>query len=328
MSALRPDSNKGHDLGSSSVKWGSLHVGDVQAESMTTSGNVEIQGNLTVTGTQTSLQVSTVEAEDPLIKLARNNTGDAIDIGFYGRTGAAGSEQYHGLARDADDGKFYLVKDLSSEPSTTLPTLSGTNKAVLVAHVEGDITGALTGNADTASALETARTISLSGDVAGSVSFDGSGNVDIVSTIQAGQVENSMMANSTITLAGDSGSQAIDLGDTLTIQGTANEIVTSQSGDTLTIALPDSVSGLTSVSATSFTGALTGNASTASALETSRTLSLSGDVAGSVSFDGSGNADIVSTIQSGAVENSMLANDGFTLKLAGVDQEDINLGES
>ena len=38
-----------------------------------------------------------------------------------------------------------------------------------------------------------------------------------------------------ITVAGDSGSTAIDLGDTLTVSGTSNEIETSQSGDTLTI---------------------------------------------------------------------------------------------
>jgi len=56
-----------------------------------------------------------------------------------------------------------------------------------------------------------------------------------------GSIVNTKLSNSTITLAGDSGSQAIDLGDTLTIEGTTNEIVTSQSFDTLTISLPDDV---------------------------------------------------------------------------------------
>ena len=67
MSSLRPDSNKAHDLGSSSVKWGTLHVGDIQAETFTSSGDLEVQGNLTVTGTSTSLQVSNLDVEDPLI---------------------------------------------------------------------------------------------------------------------------------------------------------------------------------------------------------------------------------------------------------------------
>ena len=39
--------------------------------------------------------------------------------------------------------------------------------------------GDLTGNADTATALETARTIQVSGDIAGSASFDGTADINI-----------------------------------------------------------------------------------------------------------------------------------------------------
>lgn len=41
----------------------------------------------------------------------------------------------------------------------------------------------ITGNADTATSLETARTLSVSGDSSGSVSFDGTGDVDISTTL-------------------------------------------------------------------------------------------------------------------------------------------------
>jgi len=58
---------------------------------------------------------------------------------------------------------------------------------------------------------------------------------------------------------------------------------------------------LNSVSATTFTGSLTGNASTASTLQTSRTIALSGDVAGSVSFNGGSNVTITTTIQPDSV---------------------------
>ena len=54
-------------------------------------------------------------------------------------------------------------------------------------------------------------------------------------------IANGSLSNSTITLAGDSGSTAIDLGDTLTVNGTANQITTAQSGDTLTLSLPSAV---------------------------------------------------------------------------------------
>ena len=54
---------------------------------------------------------------------------------------------------------------------------------VVTADLVGDVTGSVTGNADTASTLETARTIALGGDVTGSVSFDGSQNVTITATV-------------------------------------------------------------------------------------------------------------------------------------------------
>jgi len=328
MSALRPNTNKGHDLGSSSKKWGTAHIGDIQAETGTFSSNVEIQGNLTVTGTQTALSVSTVEATDPLIKLAKDNSSDAIDIGFYGLSND-GSDKYHGLFRDADDGKFYLFKDLATEPTSTVPTLSAGNKAVIVANIEGDITGDMTGNADTASAFQTARTVSFTGgDVEGSFSIDGSADVSAVDlTIQPSSVANSMMINPGITFGDGVTSTERQLGQSLQINGTDDEIEIGYTDGVFTASLATDVSGLSSVSATSFVGALTGNASTATALETSRTLSLSGDVAGSVSFDGTGNANIVSTIQAASVENSMMVNNGLDIFVDGVSQERVQLGE-
>lgn len=47
----------------------------------------------------------------------------------------------------------------------------------------GTVTAALAGNATTATTLQTARTFSLSGDVSGSVSFNGSQNVDITAVV-------------------------------------------------------------------------------------------------------------------------------------------------
>lgn len=49
--------------------------------------------------------------------------------------------------------------------------------------VTADLVGDVTGNADTATALETSRTIELTGDVTGSVSFDGTANVQISTTL-------------------------------------------------------------------------------------------------------------------------------------------------
>ena len=55
------------------------------------------------------------------------------------------------------------------------------------------------------------------------------------------------------------------------------------------------------ITASSFTGSLTGNADTATTLETSRTLSISGAGTGSASFNGSGDADIALTLANSGV---------------------------
>jgi hypothetical protein len=89
-------------------------------------------------------------------------------------------------------------------------------------------------------------------------------------------IANTSLTNSTITLAGDSGSQAIDLGDTLTIEGTSNEIETSQSGDTLTIGLPDDVTIGQDLSVSrnlTVTGNLTVNGTTTTVNTTNTTVS-------------------------------------------------------
>jgi len=112
---------------------------------------------------------------------------------------------------------------------------------------------------------------------------------------------------------------AVDLdSQTLTIEGTANEVEVSLTDQSFTVGLPTSITtnvtgnltgnvtgnvtgDLTGNVTGNVTGDVTGNADTASALETARTISLSGDVSGSVSFDGSANADITATIQANSV---------------------------
>lgn len=64
------------------------------------------------------------------------------------------------------------------------------------------------------------------------------------------------------------------------------------------------LAGLDSVTSTSFTGALTGNASTATSAgkwTTARTITLAGDLTGNVSIDGSGNATLTATVAANAV---------------------------
>jgi hypothetical protein len=71
-----------------------------------------------------------------------------------------------------------------------------------------------------------------------------------------------------------------------TISGTANQITASAATGSVVLSLPSAVSGLTSVAATTFTGALTGNASTATALAANPTDCGAGQFANAIAASG------------------------------------------
>lgn len=104
-----------------------------------TFNDVTVSGNLAINGTLTTVDTTNLVVEDPLIKLAKNNTAtDTVDIGFYGLFDSSGSQDlYAGLFRDASDGKFRLFTGLQAEPTTTV-NISGTGytPATLVANIE------------------------------------------------------------------------------------------------------------------------------------------------------------------------------------------------
>ena len=66
---------------------------------------------------------------------------------------------------------------------------SGSETAGVTVSINDNIAANTTGNAGTATALETARTIAISGDQVGSASFDGTGNISIATTTQNNSVD-------------------------------------------------------------------------------------------------------------------------------------------
>ena len=171
-----------------------------------------------------------------------------------------------------------VASSLTSVGTLTSLTVSGT--------ITGDVTGDLTGNADTATILATARTI-------GGVSFNGSANIDLPGVNTAGNQNTS-------------GTAALATQFTVTANNATNETVFplfvdaatgSQGAETDTgFTYNPSTGALTS---TSFVGALTGNASTATALATARAIN-------GVNFDGS--ADITITAAAGTLSGATLAS--------------------
>lgn len=109
-----------------------------------------------------------------------SNGGDRLYIGIGTET--AGNAANHIVI----GGKYFTDMVSAATSSNTASTIvkrdgSGNFSA-------GTITATLSGNASTADALSTARTISLSGDITGSASFDGSANISISTTIAANSI--------------------------------------------------------------------------------------------------------------------------------------------
>jgi hypothetical protein len=134
------------------------------------SGNAVISGNLTVSGTTTIINTETIELADNIIVLNSNETAAP--------TQNAGIEIERGTATNVS-----LLWDEAVDKWTF-----GAGSTLIAGTFEGNITGSVTGNAASATKLETARTISLGGDLSGSSSFDGTGNITINATIQGDSV--------------------------------------------------------------------------------------------------------------------------------------------
>ena len=113
-------------------------------------------------------------------ELAYSATGGNPHKLFIGRPGGGSGDI------DAIGGAYYTgLIDAATNANTSSAIVKRDGSGNFAA---GTITAALSGNATTASALASARTISLAGDVTGSVSFDGSANASITTTIAANSI--------------------------------------------------------------------------------------------------------------------------------------------
>ena len=190
-------------------------------------GTVVIAGDLQVDGTQTIINSTTVTVNDKNIQVADGaandaaadgagitvNSGDGNKTFQFEATGDNfGSSENINLAT----GKVLKVNNTEVLSANSLTIANVAASGIVTAT--GGFVGDVTGNADTATTLATARTIALSGDVAGSVSFDGSANATIAATIQSNSVAlgNDTTGNYVATVA-DAGNSNI------TVSGSGSE---------------------------------------------------------------------------------------------------------
>jgi hypothetical protein len=144
---------------------------NVTFANLTATGDTILQGNLTVSGTTTTVNTETINLADNIILLNSNEAGTPSQN--------SGIEVERGTSTNKT-----LVWDESADKWTI------GSETFVAATVEA----ALTGNASTSTTLQTARTITLGGDVSGSVSFNGSADVTITATV-ADDSHNHVIAN-------------------------------------------------------------------------------------------------------------------------------------
>lgn len=268
---------------------------------------IENTGVVSLAGTANEIEVS---ASTGAVTLSLPSTINADTTGNAATATALATSRTINLGGDLSgsasfNGTSDITINATVDSQSSVNSIAGTENEITVSASVGDITLSLsdTINANTtgtAASLTTARTISLSGDVSGSVTFDGSASVDIIATIQPDSV--ALGSDTTgnyvtqvtgsgdgisVTGSGESASVTISNTGVTSLSGTANEIEVSASTGSVTISLPNTINANT-----------TGSAAT---LTNSRVIALSGDVSGSVTFDGSASVDIATTIQPNSV---------------------------
>ena len=199
---------------------------------------------------------------------------------FIGRPGGGSGDI------DAIGGKYFTDIIDSATSSNTVSTLvlrdgSGNFSAGTITATSffGPLTGNVTGNADTATSATSALTVTNAAQP----------NITSLGTLTALTVDNLNLDANTISSTTGNLNITPAAGSLLVLDGTIN----IDAGV---------VTGATSITSTSFTGSLTGNASTATVLATPRNFSITGDAAATaVSFDGSANVVLDVTLASTGV---------------------------
>jgi len=203
----------GGNIGSSS---------DTDAISIASGGNVTmsqdliVTGDLTVSGTTTTVNSTTVTIDDPVFTIGGDTAPGSDDnkdrgIEFRYHTGSAAKVGFFGF--DDSAGKFTFIPDATNNSEV----FSGT-AGTIVANLEG----AVTGNASTATTLATARSIA-------GQSFDGSADINIAPTDLTSVTADASELN---ILDGTTSATATDLAD-------ADRVVVNDAGTMKQVALTD-----------------------------------------------------------------------------------------
>jgi len=315
-----------------SVSGDTITIGLV--DSPTISGDLTVSGNLTISGSQTIVNSNVTQTVDNIFRV--NSDGDAQDAGLEANVNGSIKQFIY----DVSETEWTVGgEDLST---------SGSFRGNLV----GNVTGNVTGNADTATdadGLSSAVTVAISGDASGSATFQDAGDTATISTTLATvmgsgnaattpgsfgssslipvvkvnakglvtQVDTASISTSLTIQSDDAADNVVALAsDKLKLLG-GNNITTTNTNDDVTFNLDSTVSGLTSLSATTVTdgtasmnsGALTG----VTTIGASGTITAGAFNDGAATYDAGTISSGVAATFSGAVQGGSLTDGTATL---------------
>jgi len=230
---------------------GNFSAGTITA---TLSGNATTATSAT---SATSATTATTATNATNVALTTSATASAFKVPFADTTVST-------------TGNYGLLQD--SEATFTYNPSSNTLTA-------GTFSGALSGNATTATTLQTARTIN-------GTSFNGSANITITAN-----TTNALTLGSYLTGTSFNGSSAVTAAVDATSANTVSKVVARDASGNF--------------SAGTITAALSGNATTATTLQTARTIQ-------GVSFNGSANITVVTAGTGISVSGTAVTNTGVT----------------
>lgn len=231
-------------------------IGDATDVTVTTSGDLVVTGDLTVNGTTTTVNSTVTTVDDPILTLGGDTAPTVddekdrgIEFRYYDTAARLGFFGYDNSANN-----FVLLTNATN----TSEVFSGT-KGTLNANLSGNVTGNVTGNASTATTLATARNFSLSGDVtASAVSFNGSGNVTLSTTIAAGAVDFAMLAGAAVQTSGETFSDSDTvLMTAAAVQDRIEALSTNNTGTVTSVGGTGTVNGITLTGTVTTSGNLT-----------------------------------------------------------------------
>ena len=182
-SDIFPTTADTYDLGSTSKPWQDVYTGGTVYMDADASNYVAFTAPATVSSNVT-WTLPSVDASVSGYALVSDGAG-TLSWAAAGATTTSDTATNSEFYIHFDSTTSGAVTEVKHDAGLRYNPSTGTLTSAAFA---GNLTGDVTGNADTATTLATARTISLGGDLSGSASFDGSANVTISATIGANSV--------------------------------------------------------------------------------------------------------------------------------------------